>query len=84
MENLEWTGLDFFFRGGNFFGGEGGWGCIIFSSLKKNRVSNLSPTGYIFSFVEGGGKDFIFLLVCVLVLDWSLCLTHGRHVSLES
>ena len=28
--------------------------------------------------------DFNFLLVCLLVWDWSLCLTHGRHALLES
>ena len=68
MENLDWTGLDFFFRGVIFFGG-GVWGCIIFSSLKKNRVSNLSPTGYIFSFgFHLGGREGLYF-------SFSLCFS---------
>ena len=58
LENLDWTGLDFFFRGWFFFGG-GGVGAVIlfFLVCKKNRVFNLFPTGYISSFgaVRGEG-----------------------------
>ena len=56
---LDWTRL--FFRGVIFFGGEGGGVVLLFSSLKKNRVSNLSPTGYIFSLGAGGeGRTLLF------------------------
>ena len=84
MENQDWTldwtglvfkGVIFFFEGGGFV--------LFFLVCKKISF----PQQAIFFHLGGGGgegKDFTFLLVCVLVLDWSLCLTHGRHVSLES
>ena len=106
MEKLDWTldwiglesGLDLtglFLEGVTFLGGRSG--CSIFSNLQNDRVFNLSPKGYIFSFgggVEKGGWHYIDFTLLVLFylsflvwvggLDWSLCLTHGRHVSLES
>ena len=70
-----------------FWGGVGGGGLGVVSFFlvrKKIAFSTFRQQAIFFSFGVGGGKDFTFLLVCVLVLHWSLCLTHGRHVSLES
>ena len=73
LENQDWTEL-------NWTGLLGG--IIAFSTFPlQTRFFHLG---------EGGRRvvliyiDFTFLLVCLLVLNWSLCLTHGRHVSLES
>ena len=69
MENLDWTGLDFFFRGVIFFGGEGGGVVLFFLVWKKNRVSNLSSTGYIFSFgFHLGGREGLYF-------SFSLCFS---------
>ena len=74
---LDWTGL--------FLGGGGG--SIIFLVCRKIAFSTFPQQAIFFHFGRGGGgggKDFTFLLVGVLVSDWSPCLTHGRHVLLES
>ena len=55
---LDWTGLDLtglFLEGVTFLGGRSG--CSIFSNLLNDRVFNLSPKGYIFSFGGGGGGE---------------------------
>ena len=85
---LDWTGWTFFravvcLFVCLFFGGGVG-GCTFFLVRKKIAFSTFRQQAIFFSFGVGGGKDFTFLLVSVLVLHWSLCLTHGRHVSLES
>ena len=82
IRNGLWTGLDWFFRGVISFFFEGGGFVLFFLVCKKIAF----PQKAIFFHLGGGGegKDLTFLLVCVLVLDWALCLTHGRHVSLES
>ena len=96
MKNQDWTldrtGLDIFWGGSLFvclfvffFLGGGGLGVVSFFLVRKKiAFSTFRQQAIFFSFGVGGGKDFTFLLVCVLVLHWSLCLTHGRHVSLES
>ena len=57
--------------------------------MKKIAFSTF-PLQTRFFHLGGGGRrvvliyiDFTFLLVCLSVLNWSLCLTHGRHVSLQ-
>ena len=76
LEKRDWTGL--------FLGGGGG--SIIFLVCRKIAFSTFPQQAIFFHFGRGGGggKDFTFLLVGVLVSDWSPCLTHGRHVLLES
>ena len=59
---LDWTGL-FFYEVFFLLGG----GCIIFSSLLKNRVFNLSPTGYIFLIWRGEREGLYF--------SFSLCFS---------
>ena len=80
-----------------FFSGEGGR-CIIFSSLRfqpfPNRLYFFIWGGgggrrvvlyrLYSSLLFVGFVLFLSFLVWVGGLDWSLCLTHGRHVSLES
>ena len=61
-----WTGLDWTFSLRGIFSFRGG-GCIIFSSLLKNRVFNLSPTGYIFLIWRGGREGLYF--------SFSLCFS---------
>ena len=70
---VEWTGLDFFFIG-----------------QLENLDWTLDWTGLAsgldwigLNFFLGGGV-ILFGGGGVGGLDWSLCLTHGRHVSLES
>ena len=79
---LDWTRLDWtgFFRGVMFFWRGGG---LYYFFLVCKKIA-FPQQAIFFHLGAGEGKDFTFLLVCVLVLDWSLCLTHGRHISLES
>ena len=64
---------------------------VLFFLVCKKIAFSTFPLQTRFFHLGGGGRrvvliyiDFTFLLVCLSVLNWSLCLTHGRHVSLES
>ena len=93
---MDWTGL-VFFRGVIFFR-VGGGGCIISVLVCKKSRFQPFPNGLYFflwgrevvlyrlysSLLFVGFVLCLSFLVWVGGLDWSLCLTHGRHVSLES
>ena len=95
---LDWTGL-VFLGGFYFFLRVGGGGALFFLVSKKLTFSTF-PQQAIFFPLRGGGGVVLYrlyfsllfvgfvlclsFLVWVGGLDWSLCLTHGRHVSLES
>ena len=60
-----------------------GGGVLFFLVCKKIAFSTFPQQAIFFHLGEGGGKDFTLLLACVLVLDWSLCLTHGQSPRLK-
>ena len=83
-QTLDWTGLDWTsFQGGNFFWGGGLGAVVLFFLVCKKIAFSTSPQQAIIFHLGRGGRGVVSL-VCLFLLHWSLCLTHGRHVSLES
>ena len=89
---MDWTG---FFRGYFFF--EGGRVVLFFLVCKKIAFSTFPQQPIFFPLGRGGRGVVLYRLYSSLLfvgfvlclsflvwvggLDWSLCLTHGRHVS---
>ena len=77
---LDWTGLLF----GEVILGGGGLGAVVLFFLVCKKIAfSTSPEQAIIFHLGRGGRGVVSL-VCLFLLHWSLCLTHGRHVSLES
>ena len=62
---------------------------VLFFLVFKKLAFSTFPQQAVFFRLGGGGRRVVlyrlyFSFSLCLVLDWSLCLTHGHHVSLES